>query len=96
MFRSALDHRATLEAPPTPLRPTGANELAQERFWRDEQQRLISSHRDWPDAAQFLELEDELAHAFVLVLLVVFRLVSNRLRKDLLFGVVTRPRRLGS
>jgi hypothetical protein len=48
--------------------PRYACELAQDRFWRGEQQRLIGSHRDWPDAAPFLELEDELAHAFVLVL----------------------------
>ena len=45
-----------------------ACELAQDRFWRDEQQRLVGSHPDWPDSAQFLELEDDLAHAFVLLL----------------------------
>ena len=45
-----------------------ACELAEDRFWRDEQRRLIATHPDWPDAAQFLELEDELAHGFVLVL----------------------------
>jgi len=45
-----------------------ACELAQDGFWRDERQRLIGSHPDWPDAARFLELEDELAHAFLLVL----------------------------
>src|SRR5439155_941718 len=35
-----------------------AGELAQDRFWRDEQLRLIGTHPDWPDVAQFLELED--------------------------------------
>ena len=42
--------------------------LARARFWKDERQRLIGSHRDWPDAAYSLELDEEFAHAFVLVL----------------------------
>jgi hypothetical protein len=42
--------------------------LARDHFWKDEQQRLIGTHPDWPDAAYLLGLGDELAHALVLVL----------------------------
>lgn len=42
--------------------------LARDRFWKNEQQRLIGTHPDWPDAAYLLRLGDELAHALVLVL----------------------------
>jgi hypothetical protein len=42
--------------------------LARSRFWKDERRRLIGTHRDWPDAAYLLDLEEELAHAFVMVL----------------------------
>ena len=42
--------------------------LARDRFWSDERQRLIGAHRDWPDAAYLLELNEEFAHAFVLAL----------------------------
>jgi hypothetical protein len=42
--------------------------LARDRFWQDEQLRLIGTHPDWPDAADALELDEELAHALVLVL----------------------------
>jgi hypothetical protein len=45
-----------------------ACELARGRFWRDEQRRLIGTHPDFPDVATFLELEEEFAHALVLVL----------------------------
>jgi hypothetical protein len=45
-----------------------ACDLARDRFWRDEHRRLIGTHPDWPDAAHFLELSEELAHALVLVL----------------------------
>jgi hypothetical protein len=42
--------------------------LARDRFWKDEPQRLIGTHRDWPDAAYLLDLNEEFAHAFVLAL----------------------------
>jgi hypothetical protein len=42
--------------------------LAADRFWRDETARLIGSHPDWPDAAFFLDIEEAIAHAFVLAL----------------------------
>jgi hypothetical protein len=42
--------------------------LARDRFWRDEQLRLVGTHPDFPDAADLLDLEEELAHALVLVL----------------------------
>jgi hypothetical protein len=42
--------------------------LARDRFWQDERLRLIGTHPDWPDAAFFLELDEALAHALVLVL----------------------------
>jgi hypothetical protein len=48
--------------------PAYACVLARDRFWQDEQRRLIGTHPDWPDAAYFLDLDEELAHAFVLVL----------------------------
>ena len=42
--------------------------LARDRFWRDELRRLIGTHPRWPDAGWHLQLPEELAHAFVLVL----------------------------
>ena len=45
-----------------------ACELARARFWRDEKRRLIETYPDVPDVAPLLELEEELAHALVLVL----------------------------
>jgi hypothetical protein len=45
-----------------------ASALARDRFWRDEQRRLIGTHPDFPDAAMLLGLGDELAHALLLVL----------------------------
>jgi hypothetical protein len=48
--------------------PAYACTLARRRFWKDEQRRLIGTHPDWPDAAYFLELDEDLAHALVLVL----------------------------
>jgi hypothetical protein len=42
--------------------------LAQDRFWRDEQRRMIGTHPDFPDVTMLLELDEELAHALVLVL----------------------------
>lgn len=42
--------------------------LARDRFWKDERGRLIQTHPDWPDAAHLLDLNEELAHAVVLVL----------------------------
>ena len=42
--------------------------LASSRFWRDERQRLIGTHPDFPEAAMLLERPQELAHALVLVL----------------------------
>jgi hypothetical protein len=51
-------------APPAEL----ACRLARDRFWRDERRCLGGTHPDWPEAAYFLELPEEVAHAFVLVL----------------------------
>lgn len=53
-----------------PRRPPAAYacELAKQRFWRDAQSRLIATHHDLVEVAPLLELEEELAHAFVLVL----------------------------
>ncbi len=45
-----------------------ATELARDRFWRNEQQRLIGTHPDFPDAATLLGLNEELAHGLVLTL----------------------------
>jgi hypothetical protein len=43
--------------------------LSRGRFWRDERQRLIGSHRDWDEGADYLlGLPSELGHALVLVL----------------------------
>ncbi len=43
--------------------------LAGDRFWRDPQQRLIATHPDLSDAANLvLDLDEEVAHALVLVL----------------------------
>src|SRR5437763_1259176 len=42
--------------------------LARARFWQDERLRLIGTHPEWPDAAEGLGLDEELAHALVLVL----------------------------
>jgi hypothetical protein len=42
--------------------------LARDRFWKDERQRLIGTHRDWPEVAELLDLTEELAHALVMVL----------------------------
>jgi hypothetical protein len=53
-----------------PRRPPAAYacELAKRRFWRDERRRLIATDLDLLEVAPLLELEEELAHAFVLVL----------------------------
>jgi hypothetical protein len=53
-----------------PRRPPAAYacELAKRRFWRDEQRRLIATDHDLLVVAPLLELEEELAHALVLVL----------------------------
>jgi hypothetical protein len=53
-----------------PRRPPAAYacELAKHRFWRDEQRRLIGTHHDLVEVAPLLELDEELAHALVLVL----------------------------
>jgi hypothetical protein len=53
---------------PRPSPSEIACQLARDRFWRDEHHRLIGTHPDWPDAAYFLDLSEELAHALVLVL----------------------------
>jgi hypothetical protein len=45
-----------------------AVELARDRFWRDEQQRLLGTHPDFPDVAILLDLNEELAHALLLTL----------------------------
>ena len=43
--------------------------LARDRFWKDERQRLIGTHREWPEVpALLLDLTEELAHALVIVL----------------------------
>jgi hypothetical protein len=45
-----------------------ATELARDRFWRDEQQRLIGTHPDFPEVTMLLDLNEELAHGLVLIL----------------------------
>ncbi|HWL32400.1 MAG TPA: hypothetical protein VNP89_02245 [Gaiellaceae bacterium] len=55
------------EEPPLPPAEIACR-LARDRFWKDEHERLIGTHPDWPDAAHVLELNEELAHALVLVL----------------------------
>jgi len=46
-----------------------ATELARDRFWRDDQQRLLGTHPDFPDVPMLLDdLNEELAHALVLAL----------------------------
>lgn len=42
--------------------------LANDRFWLNDRLRLIGTHPDWPEAAHLLHLNEELAHALVLVL----------------------------
>jgi len=43
--------------------------LARDRFWKDERERLIGTHREWPEVpGLLLDLTEELAHAVVLVL----------------------------
>jgi hypothetical protein len=43
--------------------------LARDRFWNDERQRLIGTHREWPEVpGLLLDLTEELAHALVMVL----------------------------
>lgn len=53
-----------------PRRPPAAYacELAKGDFWRDEQRRLIATNHHLLEVAPLLELEEELAHALVLVL----------------------------
>jgi hypothetical protein len=53
-----------------PRRPPAAYAyvLARRRFWGDEERRLIATDHDLVEVAPLLELEEELAHAFVLVL----------------------------
>lgn len=45
-----------------------AVELARDRFWRDERQRLIGTHPEFPDVVYLLQLSEELAHGLLLVL----------------------------
>jgi len=45
-----------------------ALELARDPFWREEQERLIGTHPDFPDVAWLLNLNEELAHGLLLVL----------------------------
>jgi hypothetical protein len=46
-----------------------ATALARDRFWRDEQLRLIGTHPDFPEVRMLLDnLNDELAHGLVLTL----------------------------
>ena len=73
-----------------------ATELAGDRFWRDEQQRLIGTHPDFPEATWLLDLNDELAHG---VLLVLSRLPEERRRPfaDVFFAERRRsPREIPS
>jgi hypothetical protein len=42
--------------------------LAGDRFWRDEHQSVVGTHPEMPDAACLLALDEELAHALLLVL----------------------------
>lgn len=53
-----------------PRRPPSdlACALARDRFWRDQAGRLLEVHPEWPDAAFFLGLGEEIAHALVLAL----------------------------
>jgi hypothetical protein len=53
-----------------PRRPAAeyACALALDRFWGDDRARLIGVHPDWPDATYLLGLDEEMAHALVLVL----------------------------
>jgi hypothetical protein len=48
--------------------PELACRLARDRFWKDEQQSLIRTHPEMPDAAYMLGLDEEVAHALLLVL----------------------------
>jgi hypothetical protein len=49
--------------------PEYATRLARDRFWRDEQQRLIGTHPDFPEVRMLLDdLNEELAHALLLTL----------------------------
>ncbi len=45
-----------------------ATELARDHFWRDEQQRLLGTHPDFPDVTMLFDLNDEVSHALVLIL----------------------------
>jgi hypothetical protein len=45
-----------------------ACELARDRFWREEQARLIGVHPDFPDVTYLLGLGEEIAHALILIL----------------------------
>jgi hypothetical protein len=77
-----------------PRRPPAAYacQLAKRRFWRDEQRRLIATDHDLVEVAPLLELEEELAHAFVLVL---SRLPKSR-RRDFADVFYEERRRTGS
>jgi hypothetical protein len=55
------------EVPPPPPAEIACR-LARDRFWKDELRRLVGTHPDWPDAVYALRLDEELGHAFVLVL----------------------------
>ena len=74
-----------------PRRPVDyACELARARFWRDDSRRFIETSQDVADAAPLLDLEEELAHAFVLVLSELP--VSARLRFAERFYAEREPR----
>jgi len=77
------------EEPPPPPAALACT-LARDRFWQDPVRRLIGTHPRWPDAAYQLALEEELAHALVLVL---SRLPESR-RRD--FADVFYAERRGS
>jgi hypothetical protein len=54
-----------------PRRPPAdyATALARDRFWRDEQRRLLGTHPDFPDVTMVLDnLGEELAHSLLLIL----------------------------
>jgi hypothetical protein len=52
-----------------PLEPAEyARVLAADRFWRDPLERLIGTHPEFPDAAEPLDVDDEVAHGLLLVL----------------------------
>jgi hypothetical protein len=53
---------------PRPRPAEVACRLARDKFWRDEQGRLLATHPDFPDVAVLLALPEELAHAVILVL----------------------------